>query len=169
MICSESGKCVPDLSGGPGRTWTDLRQSSLPIVDTDTEKCGDIIPRPNEGLVITITISMVKAMANLSWDEEYRSFARQDLMILVKWAAATLPANRRLDRRKWLPPLDWATWAGNGAFGYCGGQSGTPTGYACDGYDIDIAYYQNGSRANPTTSEVVCDHEENGADQYHHQ
>jgi hypothetical protein len=96
-----------------------------------------------------------------------RSWARRDQIMLVKWAAAYVECKA-------------ATWNGgngmplglgdmseqNGAIpGTATGSPGHPPGTHVNGYDIDIAYYQNQPPNNYLRA--ICDHVENGQDQYH--
>ena len=98
---------------------------------------------------------------------QYRSFIRRDLMMLVKHAAALVACKA-------------AAWGGgNGAVldlgdmseatgatpGTSIGAPGHPPGTHMHGNDIDIAYYQFGSADNQLRP--VCAHTLNGVDQNH--
>lgn len=95
---------------------------------------------------------------------QYRSYARRDLVMLVQYAAATV-AERA------------SKWSGNGGRLGLGdmseadgaipgtriGAAGHPQGTHTDGFDIDTAYYQTGTSDNKLRP--VCPHIESGTDQ----
>ena len=78
------------------------------------------------------------------WSNQYRSWARRDLVMLVKWAAAYVEQNAK----------DWDGGNGhplglgdmseaNGTIpGTSDGDPGHPWGSHTNGFDMDIAYYQ---------------------------
>lgn len=164
-VCAQSGNCVPDLSGGPG-VGPGPTCNNLPPRDcTDgAAACGALVAfEPDEGPGY--------------WDypingetttDEYRSYARVDLMMLIKWATAQVDCKA-------------AGWAGgngeplglgdmseaNGAIpGTREGQPGHPPGTHEDGYDMDIAYYQTAA-APDNRLRAVCPHTSGGSDAYH--
>jgi hypothetical protein len=97
---------------------------------------------------------------------QYRSFARVELVMLIKWATAFTACTSR-------------GWPGNGAPlglgdmsevngaipGTSVGQPGHPQGTHVNGFDMDIAYYQRGAPDNRLRP--VCPHTSGGQDQYH--
>jgi hypothetical protein len=98
---------------------------------------------------------------------QYRSYARRDVMMLVKYATAMVECQA-------------AAWAfGNGGElglgdmsevdgaipGTSVGSPGHPPGTHVNGHDMDIAYYQTGTADN--LLRAVCEHRTGGADQYH--
>ncbi len=100
---------------------------------------------------------------------QYRSYARKDMQMLVKWATAYVECKSK-------------TWAnGNGQPLGLGDMSeangaipgmfknppdpGHPPGTHTNGFDMDIAYYQVGTPNNYRRS--VCEHTSGRADQYH--
>ncbi len=161
-LCAPSGECVPDLSGGPG-AGPGPTCNNLPPRDC-TENCGDIVAfEPDEGPGY--------------WDypingetsaDEYRSYARRDLMMLIKWATAVVDCKA-------------AAWAGgngeplglgdmsesNGNIpGTRVGSPGHPEGTHEDGYDMDIAYYQTAASAD-NRLRPICPYTQGGQDAYH--
>ena len=158
-----SGKCIPDLQkgppAGPGPTCT------LPPRDCNASDCGALSAfMPKDGPGYTDYPLNGETAAN-----QYRSYARKDMQMLVKWAAAYVDCKAK-------------TWAhGNGqplglgdmseANGAIPGMSknppdpGHPPGTHTNGFDMDIAYYQVGTPNNYLRS--VCEHTSGGADQYH--
>jgi hypothetical protein len=102
-----------------------------------------------------------------TWSNQYRSYARRDMQMLIKWATAYVDCKS-------------AGWSGGNGFplglgdmseadgsipGTSVGQPGHPPGTHEDGYDMDIAYYQNAG--NDNYLKPVCDHIIGGSDQYH--
>ncbi len=98
---------------------------------------------------------------------QYRSFVRRDVMMLVKYAAAMVDCQA-------------STWpAGNGGPvglgdmseadgsipGTSVGSPGHPAGTHEDGHDMDIGYFQTGTANNRLRE--VCPHTSGGAEQYH--
>jgi hypothetical protein len=102
-----------------------------------------------------------------TWQNQYRSWLRRDLRMLVDYATA----------KTLCKAGDWATGNGgplglgdmsemNGAIpGTSVGQPGHPQNTHTNGPDIDLAYYQIGQQNNRLRS--VCPHVQNGQDQYH--
>jgi len=165
---------VPDLSGGPGPgpgpTCDNL--PSPTCVDTATEKCGDIIAfEPNEGPGYHDYDLNGEGYGQYSHGlGEYRSYARRDLMMLVKWASAYVACKSE----GWTGGNGYPIGLGDMSEskgeipGTAVGSPGHPEGTHVDGYDIDIAYYQNELTGQPNNFlRAICDHQENGADQYH--
>ncbi len=98
---------------------------------------------------------------------EYRSYIRRDVMMLIKYASAMVACQA----------ADWAFGNGgnlglgdmseaDGAIpGTSVGSPGHPPGTHVDGHDMDIAYYQTGTTDNRLRA--ICEHRVGGADQYH--
>jgi len=98
---------------------------------------------------------------------QYRSYVRRDVMMLVKYAAAMVDCQSQ----------DW-TFGNGGPLGLGDmseadgsipgtsiGEPGHPAGTHVDGHDMDIAYFQTGTADNRLRP--VCAHTSGGADQYH--
>jgi hypothetical protein len=77
---------------------------------------------------------------------QYRSHARVDLMMLIKWATAFTACKAAIP-------------------GTSVGSPGHPAGTHVNGNDMDIAYYQTGTPNNRLRP--ICEHVEGGQDQYH--
>jgi len=102
-----------------------------------------------------------------TWNNQYRSFARRDLVMLVSWATAYVECKA----------VNWGGGNGyplglgdmseeNGAIpGTAVGYPGHPQNTHTNGYDIDIAYYQSTGTDNYLKS--VCEHYIGNVDQYH--
>ncbi|MBT9558273.1 MAG: hypothetical protein IV100_19725 [Myxococcales bacterium] len=164
FICAASGDCVPDLEGGPG-VGPGPTCPNLPTRDcTGGEStCGAITQfEPVDGPGYTNYPLNGETTQN-----QYRSFARKDLQMLVKYAAAWVDCKA-------------ATWGGgngeplglgdmseaNGDIpGTSIGNPGHPAGTHVDGYDMDIAYFQNTGTNNYL--KPICEHMSGGQDQYH--
>jgi hypothetical protein len=163
MVCNAAtGKCVPDLGWVP--TGTPPACADLPPKDcTGTLKyCGELI--------------QFDPALNEAWDDypingetqskQWRSWARRDLVMLIKWATSYVscmgegwPGNG--------PPLGLGDMSEvDGSIpGTSIGQPGHPAGTHVDGYDMDIGYYQVNTPDNHLRE--VCDHTQGGQEQYH--
>lgn len=102
-----------------------------------------------------------------TFDKQYRSFARRDLQMLVKHAAATVHC-RAAD---WEPgnkkPLGLGDMSeSDGAIpGSSNGRPGHPKGTHVNGRDMDIAYYQ--LLGDDNRLRAVCPHRVDGKDVHH--
>jgi hypothetical protein len=98
---------------------------------------------------------------------QYRSYARRDLMMLVKYAAAYVDCKAKT----WTPGNGMPIGLGdmsesNGAIpGTSINQPGHPAGTHVQGNDMDIAYYQLGTANNYLRP--ICPHTQGGQDKYH--
>jgi hypothetical protein len=102
-----------------------------------------------------------------TWDNQHRSFARRDLMQLVKHAAAKVECNTEdWDYRDFAPiGLMDMSEADGSIPGTSTGYPGHPPGSHENGNDMDIAYYQlHGVENEPA---VICRHFENFEEAYH--
>lgn len=162
--CAQSGDCVPDLVGGPGDD-PGTACPDLPERDCqgDEAYCGELVafsPRTGPGYLDYPVHDETEA-------DQYRSFARRDLQMLVQWAAAVVECKAK-------------TWGGgNGAplgLGDMSEADGSapgsrhhrpdhPEGTHLDGFDIEIAYFQT-SAAIDNTLRAVCPHTQAGQDVY---
>jgi len=102
-----------------------------------------------------------------SWDNQWRSYARRDLMMLIKWATAYVDCKAKSWGGGNGHPLGLGDMSeANGAIpGTATGQPGHPANTHENGNDMDIAYYQN--KGSNNYLKPVCTHTINGADQYH--
>lgn len=183
MKC-ENGKCVPDISGGPG-PGPGPDCPNLPPKDcTGGENyCGEIIlfeplqgpgydNYPINGECYPCPqgkgcngYGMCTSTGKLP--EQYRSYARRDLVMLVKWATAFVDCKAKNWGGGNGKPLGLGDMSeSNGAIpGTSIGDPGHPQGTHTNGYDIDMAYYQN--TGNDNYLKPVCEHTINGQEQYH--
>ena len=162
-LCTEAGVCVPDMEGGPG-AGPGPECPDLPERDCVGTKayCGELIQYdPHQGP------GYDDYQINGEGKEQYRSWARRDLVMLIKWATALVDCKA----------ADWD--GGNGKPlglgdmsekdgsipGTSIGEPGHPEGTHVDGYDTDIAYFQNAPPDNKLRP--ICDHVVNGKEQYH--
>ncbi len=155
------GDCVPEVvqpgDPGPGPGPACM---GLPARDCTTG-CG--------------TLVSFSPRTNAAWDDypingetaanQYRSFLRKDLMMLVSYATSVTACKA-------------AGWGGNGGAlglgdmseangaipGTSIGSPGHPSGTHTNGYDIDLAYYQTGTADNRLRP--VCPHISGGMDAY---
>jgi hypothetical protein len=165
LVCdSASGKCVLAAGTGPGPGPGPVC-SALPkrdCVGTSTY-CGQLLafdPKYGPGYE-DYPINGETAT------NQYRSYARRDMQMLVKYAAAYVDCKAK----------SWTTGNGgviglgdmseaNGAIpGTSIGQPGHPAGTHLNGVDMDIAYFQAGTVDNKLRP--VCAHTSGGSDQYH--
>jgi len=98
---------------------------------------------------------------------QYRSYARRDLMMLVKYASAFVACKAK----GWTPGNGAAIGLGDmseksGAIpGTSIGSPGHPAGSHTNGYDMDLGYYQTTGTNNYLRA--VCPHTSGGYDAYH--
>lgn len=165
LVCGDLGACIPDLSGDPGAGPGPSCGASLPTRDCSGSEayCGALLPfEPVDGPGYTNYPLNGESAAN-----QYRSYARRDLQMLVKYAAAFADCKA-------------SDWAGGNGFplglgdmseadgaipGTSIGEQGHPDGTHVDGNDMDIAYFQVGTPNNQLRP--VCEHSVNGLEQYH--
>jgi len=98
---------------------------------------------------------------------QYRSFARRDLVQLIKWATAYVDCKAAGWTGGNSMPLGLGDMSeSNGAIpGTSIGSPGHPAGTHVNGNDMDIAYYQD--RGPNNFLREICPHTTNGQDQYH--
>lgn len=157
------GECVEDVDVGTGPgAGPGPACAGLPTRDCTGATCDDLM-----------TFS---PRTNTAWDDyaingetaanQYRSYLRKDLMMLVSYATSKVACKA-------------AAWSGtaralglgdmsevNGAIpGTSIGSPGHPAGTHVNGRDIDLAYYQLGTVDNKLRP--ICPHTTGGADQYH--
>ena len=168
LVCSEeSGKCIPDLSGGPG-AGPGPSCPDLPKKDCveDPAYCGELLPfEPITGPGYDNYPINGETQAN-----QYRSYARRDMLMLVKWATAYVACKSAgWDTGNGYPlGLGDMSEADGSIPGTSIGSPGHPAGTHEDGYDMDIAYYQNILTGQPNNYlRAVCDYEIGGENQYH--
>ena len=129
----------------------------------DAAYCGELVPfEPDEGPGW--------------WDyplngetstDEYRSYIRRDVMMLVTYAAAMVDCQASgwdFGNGGRLGLGDMSEVDGS-IPGTRDGDPGHPAGTHEDGHDMDLAYYQTGTPDNRLRA--VCEHTIDGADQYH--
>ena len=159
LMCSDSGVCVVDLGSLPPAPATNCSAPSWQCTGTD---CGDVVAfEPNLG--------------DGYWDynlngesvgDEYRSYIRKEVMMLIKYAAASVSCMGAAWTVGNGEPLGLGDMSeANGDIpGARENQPGHPEGTHVNGFDMDIAYYQLFGTDNKLRS--VCEHVQNGADQY---
>lgn len=167
LVCGQSGICVPDVGGGPGQ-GPGPSCSNLPSKDcTGTQAyCAELIPfEPVEGP------GYVNYPLNgETWANQYRSYARRDLVMLIQWATAYVACKSPTWEGGNGYPLGLGDMSEvNGAIpGTSIGSPGHPAGTHTDGYDIDVAYYQNELTGQANNYlRAICDHTIGGVEQYH--
>jgi len=141
-------------------------------MDSGSEKCSDIIAfEPNEGPGYhDYNLNGEGYGENTDNLGEYRSFARRDMVMLVKWATAYVECKST----GWTGGNGYPLGLGDmsESLGEIPGtaieQPGHPAGTHVNGQDMDIAYYQNSLTGYPNNFlRPICDHTLNGALQYH--
>jgi len=166
-------KCINDPGPGPGPGPGPTCSNLPPIQCTlGATECGKLVPfdpdnNPADAAYDPM-LGYIDYPANgETWANQYRSYIRRDLMMLIKYATAFVACKAK----------DWTSGNGkplglidmsesNGAIpGTSINQPGHPTGTHTNGFDIDVAYYQNGTADNKARE--VCDHYTNGVEQYH--
>jgi hypothetical protein len=98
--------------------------------------------------------------------DQYRSFCRKDLQLLVKYAAAYVDCTARSWPGGNGKPLGLGDMSEkDGSIpGTREGEPGHPAGTHVKGFDMDIGYYQNklDNKLRP-----ICEHKTGSTDQYH--
>ncbi len=163
MQCVQ-GDCVPETmtGGGPG-PGPGPTCSGLPARDCTGTTCG--------------TLVNFSPRTNAAWDDypingetttnQYRSFLRKDLMMLVSYATSVVACKTQ----GWTSGNGGALGLGdmseaNGAIpGTSVGSPGHPAGTHTNGFDIDLAYYQVGQTNNRLRP--ICPYTSGGVDQSH--
>ena len=160
-VCGEAGRCIIDIGDVPAGPVPNCDGVVSWACEND---CGRLLPfEPIEGPgYINYPLNGETSQ------DQYRSYARRDTIMLVKYAAAKtdcLAANWGFG----LPglPLGLGDMSeANGEIpGTREGRPGHPPGTHVNGFDMDIAYYQMMSPNNYLRS--ICEHYVNGRDQYH--
>ncbi|RLB47213.1 MAG: hypothetical protein DRJ42_25900 [Deltaproteobacteria bacterium] len=165
LFCAASGYCVIDVNvPPPGPPPTGCEIGSMGIPDWNcTSGCGDLVPfDPATGPGYDNYPLNGETESN-----QYRSFIRRDVMMLVKYATAMVACQTG----------DWTLGNGStlglgdmseadGAIpGTSIGDPGHPDGTHVNGHDMDIGYYQVGTANNYLRP--ICEHTSGGEDQYH--
>ncbi len=156
------GTCVEQMSGGPG-AGPGPACPGLPARDCTGATCGQLVS--------------FSPRTSAAWDDypingetagnQYRSFLRRDLQMLVAYATSKVACKTAA----WSGGNGGALGLGdmseaNGAIpGTSIGQPGHPANTHVSGYDIDLAYYQTGTANNQLRP--ICAFVSGGVDQNH--
>lgn len=165
FVCADSGVCVIDLGDGPG-PGPGPACPGLPARDCSGTAafCGELLPfEPDEGPGY-----WDYPLNGETQSDQYRSYARRDLQMLIKWATATVACKTGAWETGNGLPLGLGDMSeSNGAIpGTREGQPGHPEGTHEDGYDMDIAYYQTAA-APDNKLRPICLHKNGNQDAYH--
>jgi hypothetical protein len=169
---------VPDTSVADTKVATDTSVADTTVVMTDASDPCALPPKDCTGTLAycgeLVAFEPVKGTGYDNYPingetatNQYRSFCRRDLMMLVKYAAAYVECKGKT----WTP--------GNGAPiglgdmsekdgsipGTSIGSPGHPKGTHTNGYDMDIAYFQTAGTNNYLRP--ICPYTTGGVDQYH--
>ena len=104
-----------------------------------------------------------------TWENQYRSWLRRDVVMLIKYATAKVAClaegwDYGSGNGRPLGFLDMSER--NGAIpGTSVGSPGHPEGTHTNGFDIDVAYYQDGTSDNQ--GRPICEHTTGGSEAYH--
>ena len=164
-LCAPSGDCVPDLQGGPG-PGPGPACATLPPRDCTegAAKCGEVIAfEPDLGPGYWDYPINGETVA-----DQYRSYARRDLVMLIKWAAAAVECKATAWAGGNHQPIGLGDMSeANGDIpGTRDNDPGHPAGTHVDGFDMDIGYFQ--TAASPDNKlRPICPHTEGGQEAYH--
>ncbi|MFO0680014.1 MAG: hypothetical protein U0169_26065 [Polyangiaceae bacterium] len=154
----DAARVLGDPGAGPGPTC-----DGLPVRDCTGTTCDAIVPfEPVRGPGYENYPINGETAAN-----QYRSFARKDLVMLIQYATAFVACKAA----SWTHGTGGALGLGdmseaNGAIpGTSIGSPGHPAGTHVNGFDMDIGYFQVGTTDNRLRE--VCAHSANGRDAYH--
>ena len=173
ITCPDGQLCDPS-SGRCIETDQNLPAGSPPDCARDVPSYTDCDPRGGDNSCAElIQFDPVRELGY--WDyplngeterDQYRSWARRDLMLLIRRATAAtqcLSEDWEYQAYQDLGLGDMSERDGS-IPGTREGRPGHPQGTHTNGHDMDIAYYQVGQRNNWLRS--VCEHVQNGQDQY---
>jgi hypothetical protein len=170
-ICYE-GTCIPDIGTGPG-PGPGPTCNLPPLECTDgATACGELLQftpdnNPADAGYDPMLGYIEYPENGETWTNQYRSFLRRDVIMLIKYAAAKTACKAQ----SWVfgngDPLGTIDMSeADGAIpGTSIGSPGHPPGTHTDGFDIDMAYYQVNTSNN--AARPVCDHYEGGSEAYH--
>jgi len=166
-VCADSGVCVIDIGDPPPGPPPACSAGTGGVPDWRCEgsasHCGELVAfEPDMGPGYWDYPINGETSSN-----EYRSYIRRDVMMLVKYAAAMVDCQAS----------GWA-FGNGGAIGLGDmseedgsipgtsiGSPGHPAGTHVNGHDMDIAYFQTGTSDNRLRP--VCEHTSGGSDAYH--
>lgn len=166
-LCADSGECVVDIGTPPPGPVPTCAAGVGTVPDwrcTGGESvCGEIVAfDPAMGVGY-----WNYALNGETESNQYRSYIRRDVMMLVKYAAAMVACQAPA----WTVGNGGAVGLGDmseadGAIpGTSIGSPGHPAGTHVNGHDMDIGYFQVGTANNQLRP--ICEHTTGGADQYH--
>ena len=166
-VCASSGDCVVDIGTPPPGPPPACSAGVGDVPDWECDGtaayCGELVAfEPDEGFGYWDYPINGETTTN-----EYRSYLRRDVMMLVKYAAAMVECQSAGWSFGNGEPIGLGDMSeGDGAIpGTSVGSPGHPAGTHVDGHDIDIAYYQTGTSDNRLRA--VCEHTSGGSDAYH--
>lgn len=166
-------KCINDPGPGPG-PGPGPACSNLPAIQCTlgATQCGELVPfdpdnHPDAADYDPMLGYIDYPVNGESWTNQYRSYLRRDLMMLIKHATAFVACKANGWSGGNGKPLGLVDMSeSNGAIpGTSINQPGHPAGTHTNGFDIDVAYYQNGTADN--RAREVCSHTINGIEQNH--
>lgn len=163
LFCSDSGDCVVDLGTMPPGPIPNCDHVADYACTGGASTCGStgqFLPVEGPGY-------WNYPLNGETSDNQYRSFCRTDLMMLVKYAAAQvdcLTEGWGFGNHEPIGLGDMSEENGD-IPGTSIGEPGHPEGTHVGGTDMDIAYYQIGTSDNRLRP--ICEHTEGGVDQYH--
>jgi hypothetical protein len=162
-ICADSGRCVVDVGNVPDGPVPNCGNVTGWACEGGEAACGRIeqfAPPMGDGYVNY-------PLNGETWADQYRSYARRDTIMLVKYAAAMTACLSQNWEFGLQAPLGLGDMSeANGDIpGTRERDPGHPPGTHVNGFDMDIAYYQMTSANNYLRS--ICSHTVGGRDQYH--
>lgn len=164
--------CIPDIGPGPGPgPGPSCNLPPLQCTDGATA-CNELIqfaPANNPADAgYDPMLGYIEYPENgETWTNQYRSFLRRDVVMLIQYAAAKTACAAQ----SWtfgnggpLGTIDMSE--ADGAIpGTSVGSPGHPASTHEDGFDIDMAYFQ--VNTNDNAARPVCNHSSGGSDAYH--
>ncbi|MDD5306176.1 MAG: hypothetical protein PHU25_02535 [Deltaproteobacteria bacterium] len=167
-----AGSCIPDPGDGPGQNPGVT--CNLPPLECEGDEayCGELIgfdPPNNPGDAgYDPLLGYIDYPVNgETWDNQYRSWARRDVVMMIEYAAAKtacMAGGWEFGNGGPVGLIDMSEE--NGAIpGTSDGTPQHPAGTHTNGFDIDVAYFQ----ANTPDNDVrpICNHYQDNVDVQH--
>jgi len=170
-VCA-GGLCIPDPGPGPEENPGVVCDLPPMLCDGDESYCGELIqfdpPNDPDDAGYDPMLGYIDYPENgETWDDQYRSWLRRDVVMMVQYAAAKTACYTdgwEFGNGDPIGLIDMSEEDGS-IPGTSVGNPGHPAGTHTNGRDIDIAYYQASTPNN--AARPICDYFHEGVMFYH--